>query len=437
MHGSVQWYLAGVIGLTMVGFVAMGGLAQTLDPRLAVSDQEEGIIRVMDTTDGSMIAEFPLPGPAGQLNTTESGRYAGVLIGDGIDQVYFLDSGVALVPHLGHAHAELEEPELLPLQLGGPESGAANPSHLVSHAGQIAVHFDGSANDNIPAAVYVLNEADLIGGEPSILSVNTAAHHGVAEPVEGGGMIWTDADPDGEFGTLPSGFTVRDASGNIVQTINNKAGEPHEFCLGMHGSAVVGSQFIFGCHQADTGILMMTPDDTGVFTSRKVLYPEPFRRTSVITSHPALSFAVGQYGQFGTGNYYASLIRIDPEAESIPFRNILALSDVQCGFAFEREQGEVLFVVTQDGFVHIYHPNNAGEGVATPWLHLGSLRITEPEFACTGGYAVAQRYAYVARPDQGDVLEINLMDITQTRSLPVPGTPGSIAVFGWWKALGE
>ncbi len=78
MHGSVQWYLAGVIELAIVGGVAMGGRAQTLDPRLAVSDQEEDIIRFMDTT--------------------ESGRYAGVLIGGDIDHVHVLDSGVTLVP---------------------------------------------------------------------------------------------------------------------------------------------------------------------------------------------------------------------------------------------------------------------------------------------------------------------------------------------------
>jgi hypothetical protein len=393
------------------------------------------MVRVMDTTDGSMIAEFPLPGPASQLNTTESSRYAGVIIGGDIDQVHFLDSGVMLVPHDGHAHAELEEPNLLPLQLGGPESGAANPSHFVSHAGHITEHFDGSASDGIPATVYVLNEADLLGDQPSVLAATTTAHHGVAEPITGGGIIWTDADPD-DVNALPSGVTVRDANGTILQSFNNKAGEPHEFCLGMHGSTVVGSDFIFGCHQDDTRVWILTQGDDGTFTSRKVLYPDPFRRTSVITSHPALSFAVGQYGQFGADSYYASLIRIDLEAESMPYRNIVALSDVQCGFAFERERGEVLFVVTQDGYVHVYHPNQTGEGVVTPWLHLGSLKVTEPEFACTGGFAVGQGYAYVSRPDQGDVLEINLMDLAQTRSLSVPGVPGSIAVFGWWEALG-
>jgi hypothetical protein len=185
-----------------------------------------------------------------------------VVIGDDIDQVHFLDSGVMLVPHLDHAHAELEAPNLLPLQLSGAAAGTANPSHFVS------------------------------------------------------------PDPEGEFDTLPSGFTVRDTSGNILQTFNNKAGEPHEFCLGMHGSAVVGSHFIFGCHQADTGVLILTQGGDGAFTSRKALYPEPFRRTSAIAAHPTLPFAVGQYGQFGDNNYYAGLIRIDPEAESIPFRNV-------------------------------------------------------------------------------------------------------------------
>ena len=436
MTGRCQWHIAGMMGLMIVGLGTVGALAQNQNPRLAVSDQQEGMVRVIDTTDGSVIAEFPLPGPASQLHTTESGRYAGVVIGDDIDQVHFLDSGVMLVPHLDHAHAELEAPNLLPLQLSGAAAGTANPSHFVSHASQIAVHFDGSASDGVPAAAYVLNEADLLGDAPSVVVMTTAAHHGVAEPIAGGGIVWTDADPEGEFDTLPSGFTVRDTSGNILQTFNNKAGEPHEFCLGMHGSAVVGSHFIFGCHQADTGVLILSQGGDGAFTSRKVLYPEPFRRTSVIAAHPALSFAVGQYGQFGDNNYYTSLIRIDPEAESIPFRNVLALSDVQCGFAFEQAQGEVLFVVTQDGYVHLYHPNHSGEGVATPWLHLGSLKVTEAEFACTGGFAVGQGHAYVTRPEQGDVLEISLMDITQTRSLPVPGVPGQVAVFGWWQALG-
>jgi hypothetical protein len=436
MKDVCQWQIAGIVGLMIVGFGTVNILAQNQNPRIAVGDQEAGMVRVMDTTDGSMIAEFPLPGPASQLNTTESGRYAGVVIGDDVDQVHFLDSGVSLVPHDGHSHAELEEPNLRPLQLGGAGSGAANPSHFVAHAGQIAVHFDGSPSDGIPATVYVLHEADLLSDQPAAFTTTTTAHHGVAEPLAAGGFIWTDADPD-DVNALPSGVTVRDASGNILQTFNNKAGEPHEFCLGLHGSTGVGPHVLFGCHQDDTGILIMTPGADGIFTARKVLYPDPFRRTSVITSHPALSFAVGQYGQFGADSYYASLIRIDPESDTIPYRNILALSDVQCGFAFERERGEVLFVVTRDGYGHVYHPNHTGEDVAMPWLHLGSLQVTEPEFACTGGFAVGQGYAYVSRPDQGDVLEINLSDLAQTRSLPVPGVPGTVAVFGWWETLGE
>jgi hypothetical protein len=40
-------------------------------------------------------------------------------------------------------------------------------------------------------------------------------------------------------------------------------------------------------------------------------------------------------------------------------------------------------------------------------------------------------------PTQGQGLEINLETLAVTRTLNVGGTPGAVAVFGWWGVLGD
>jgi hypothetical protein len=345
-----------------------------------------------------------------------------------VHRVNFIDSGLEVEPHGDHTHDLEHEPGLLAFSLDGVALGARNPVHVVSHHGHVTLHFDGvfdpnNPANNVPAHNYVVAEAALLEPQPEPLVLTATSHHGVSVPTAGEKIIVTDPDPDREFDSLPSGFRVVDEDGTPLQTFNNKA-NPNASCLGMHGVAVVGRRYIFGCHQNDTGVFILTENlTTGRFSARKLPYPDE-RRTSVIVAHPEQPFAVGQYGIFPN---YNALVRINPAAPAIRLRDLVALPANQCGFDFEREHGERLVVLVEDGSVHVFNPGT--------WESLGTLRVTEP-FQCFGDdpaprLAVSQGFAYVSLPEQGQVLEINVETVEVARTLTVGGTPSGVAVFGW------
>jgi hypothetical protein len=369
-------------------------------------------------------------GTAISLYTTESSRIGAVLQAD-VHRVNFIDSGLEVEPHDDHTHDLEHEPQLLSVTLDGIALGARRPVHFVSHHGHITQHFDGvfAPNDptsNVLARNYILAEAALLEAQPEPLVLTATSHHGAAVPTETGHIIFTDPDPDRAFGSLPSGFLVLDESGATLQTFNDKL-DTNASCLGMHGEAVVGHHYIFGCDLASTGFLILTEDPaTGTFSARKLPYPDA-RRSSTLAAHPAQPFAVAQYGSFPN----AALIRVDPEATALTLNDIVGLPANQCGIHFEREHGERLVVLVEDGSLHVFTPN--------PWATLVALNMTAP-FQCFGAVpaprlAVSEGFAYVSRPAQGQVVEINLETLAVTRTLDVGGTPSAVAVFGWWGVL--
>lgn len=390
--------------------------------RLMVSDAETGILRVIDLEDGAVLASYALTGPA-RLYTTESGRFAAAVQGGEANRVDFIDSGLELEPHGDHTHDRAHEPQRLDFHLAGADYGTVNPVHFVSHHGRITLHFDGDGSQNLPSVNVAFHEADLLEIDPDTLVLTTNPQHGVSVPAPDGHYLLSDPNPDGG---LPSGFRVLDEQGRTLQVFNDKS-NPDASCIGMHGEAVVGAHYLFGCHQDDGGVLVLSYDATQqAFSGRKLTYPDG-RRTSVLADHPAQSFAVGQYGRYPD---YDALVRIDPTAESIPMDAVQALPARQCSFAFERSHGDQLVVLTEDGYVHAFDPAD--------WTLLGSVQITDP-FSCSDSAAprlvVGEDVAYLTRPDQAQVVEVDLTDYRISRTLTVPGTPGSIAVFGWYGVL--
>jgi hypothetical protein len=401
--------------------------------RLLVADAAGGQLRLIDLSNGQVLHTFTVVGEDISLYTTESGRIGAVVQAD-VHRVNFIDSGLEVEPHGDHTHDREHEPRLLAFSLDGVALGARNPVHFVSHHGHVTLHFDGvfdqgNPANNVQANNYIFAEAELLAPPPDMLVLTSTSQHGVSVPTEEGRIIFTDPDPDREFESLPSGFVVLDASGTTLQTFNDKT-NPTASCLGMHGEAVVGRQHIFGCHQNDTGVFILTEDAaTGTFLARKLLYPDA-RRTSVIVAHPEQPFAVGQYGTFPN---YNALIRIDPAASALSLGDVVALPANQCGFDFEREHGEQLVVLVEDGSVHVFDPST--------WMSLGSLSVSEP-FQCFAEdpaprLAVSEGFAYVSLPALGQVAEIHIDTVEVTRTLTVGGTPSSLAVFGWWDVLSD
>lgn len=404
--------------------------------RLTIADAVTGDVRVLDPASGEIIGTFALAGPA-SLNSTESGRFVAA-VQSAASQVDFIDVGLELEDHGDHTHSYEHTPRKLGLSIVGSEIGSSSPSHFVAHHGWLTVHFDGRFDaaapaTNLPAKNIVLPEAELLR-DPAVVSwvLSTEPQHGVSVPTDDGYLIFSQPSLDRARSALPSGFAVHSLEdGGLVQTIND-GDDFTSSCWGMHGEAVVGESYLFGCHEAlDGGLLVIEWDEAaGEFVSRKITYPgypNASSRTSVIEAHAQSAWGVGQWGFFGTTSQYRGLVRIDPAAEAITQADVIDLGAVYCGFDFERSQGEKVAVLTQDGRLRIIDvPSWTVESVAQV------LPDTSASGTCAGSLATGEGVVFVSNGSQGTVSAFSVDDLGASTTWNVPGNPGSLAVSGFW-----
>ena len=396
--------------------------------RLLIGDGETGLLQVLDLDRGRVIKKFEVDGP-GWAYTTESGRFGAVVQLDD-NQVNFIDSGLVLGDDdddgEGDNKFKKRRPRLLPFDLDGASLGAINPIHFHSHEGKVSIHFDGSAGDGIDAHNYIIPESDLLKLRPDVLVLTTVAQHGVAIPVPGSRILFSDPDPAGEFGTLPSGFTIRDETGAILQTINDKS-DPDASCPGMHGESETENQFMFAC---EDGILVLTQDQaTHYFTGRKLSYPElsypDAHRAFWVFSHHEQDIALAP---ILTPEH--NFISIDPVAGIVELKDKLvepSPCDYFGSMGFERQSGDLFAVLDTDGNLNVIDVHS--------WSKVGAVAVIEP-FECNftpqmPELAMGNGKAFVSDPTNGKVIEVDLDQVEITRTFNVDGVPRFMTVFGW------
>ena len=401
--------------------------------RLLVADGETGLLQLIDLDNGEVIETFMMEAPA-RVYTTESGRIASV-VQRGANRVDFIDSGLYFEAHGDHFDRKKGRPSLLLFSLSGEIANSQNPVHFVSHAGRVSIHFDGNFGEGVDSKNIIVREEDLFSPNPDTLILTSAQQHGAGIPVHGGKIIFSEPDPDREFGSLPSGFAVLDEQGNVVQTFNDKENFQAS-CLGMHGETIVGEHFLAGCNEkredgtGDGGIFVMTHDPvTGLFATHKIAYPDGLR-TSIIRSHHAQPFAIGNYGSNPDPGYNA-LVRIHPDSTAITPNDIQELPAVYRGFDFDKEHGDRLAVLTVDGLLQVFDPSD--------WTLLGSTQVVE-DFSDAEGprpaLAVGSGSAYVSNPNAGEILEIDLDTVSVSRTFSVEGQPVNMTALDWVAPLG-
>ncbi len=381
--------------------------------RLLIADEATGLLQVLDLDWGRVIKKLHVAGP-GRVYTTESGRF-GVARQYFANQVNFIDSGL-VVGKRGNKFKK-RRPRLLRFDLDGASLGASYPVHFHSHDGRVSIHFDGRAGEGIDAYNYIIPEADLLKRRPDVLELTTVAQHGVAIPVPDSRIIFSDPDPDGEFGTLPSGFTIRDETGAILQTINDKS-DPDASCPGMHGESEIGNQFMFAC---EDGILVLTQDQaTHDFTGQKLPYPDAHRAYSVFAHHDqdiALAPIASPDNNF---------ISIDPVAGTVILKYKL-VEPSPCNYGFERQSGDLFAVLDTDGNLNVIDVHS--------WSKVGAVAVIDPFFECSSPQrpelAMGNGKAFVSDPANGKVIEVDLDQLEISRTFNVDGLPTFLTVFGW------
>jgi hypothetical protein len=381
--------------------------------RALVSD-ETGTLRLYNVADAAIVWSETFPGIGAaeltSLVTTEDGRFAVINLRGAENRARFLDSGVVAEPHDDHFHLEIEPPELLDYAIAGDDFGGSRIAHVVSHHERISVFFDGepTLTTNVYAATIPLSNLTADAPEPAQINVGNI-HHGVAVPAEDGALIMSVAEGGG---TGRTGVRIYDGTTELAAFPTS--------CNGLHGYAVIGDQYLFGCANAQGGTLVVTHDHTsGAWTESQVDFPAGATNgISNFAAHPELPFALAPWGN-------QAFIRVDPAAAAMTAADVLDLPAPACGYALRDDNGEHLLVLTVDGVLRAY---DSADWSAGPTLNLLSA------FTCTGTVPILQTvgsFAYVADPVGDDLLEIEIHDdaLELARSIGLTGDPRRMTLF--------
>jgi hypothetical protein len=269
----------------------------------------DGGLYVLDGTTLEVVQDIPLEG-FNRLNPAGDGRHVLVSTSTGFR---VLDA----------VAADLSEDEF----------AAAEPGHVVNHAGTTVLFADGSGE------VTLFDPQDLGDGLPETETFTTEfPHHGVAVQNENGELLVTLGDEE-----TRSGVQILDAERTEIAR--------NEECPGVHGeSAAANDTIVVGC---ENGVLIYRD---GVIT--KVDSPDAYGRIGNTRGHEESPYILGDY-------------KVDPEAElerpeRVSIINTetgeLTLLDIGASYSFRSlargPEGEGLLLGT-DGALHVIDMANA------------------------------------------------------------------------------
>ncbi len=367
--------------------------------RLIVNDFESGTVHVIDLRSNEVIATFELTARP-NLYPSPNGRYAfAVQMTGGVTNV--IDSGVSMVAHDDHFHAEFGRPALLGVDIPG-----STPIHFVTHHDQIAIFNDGDGTASIFTQNYLFDPSE------AIITVATArAHHGVAVPL-GDVVLISSPNMEDMNSSLPIGVDVMNMDSEILQSFPE--------CPGLHGEAAYSDDGVaFGCSD---GVLLIERDGDA-FVSRKIANPtaNPDLRTGTLYYVDGAQFLLGNYGR-------NAIVRIDPVAGESAV--VLDAGQRIWRFQYHGEDPSKVVALTMDGNLHVID-------IATGEIE-GTVQVVDPFTAPASGRAAARptfvtngHMVYVSEPLPGDIRAVDLetMAITDMRVF-VGGKPANMAVFG-------
>lgn len=178
-----------------------------LTPRIVLA--HDGGVTTIDSADGAVLGSADVEGYV-RLNPAGDGRHVALSTADGFT---FYDTGLLAQGHGDHFHSYVQDPALTDITVQAP-----HPGHVVPHAGRTALFADGTG------AVTLFDPASLTDGTLGKVQETATGdpHHGVAVPMEGGGLLLTQGTEE-ERSTVQ----VKDASGKVVAQTDD--------CPGIHG----------------------------------------------------------------------------------------------------------------------------------------------------------------------------------------------------------
>ncbi|WP_066905143.1 zinc metallochaperone AztD [Millisia brevis] len=240
----------------------------TAQPRLAIT--YDGGLLVVDANTLEPVSDIALDG-FNRVSPAGDDRRVFVSVGDGFR---LLDTASWSEGHDDHYHHYVGDPVLASTTIA-----ADKPGHVVPHHGRVALFDDGTG------AIRILRTdalGDVDNGNRGREVNLPEAHHGVAVPLDGEGLLVTLGNEEQR-----TGIAILDAAGTELQR--------NEQCPGVHGeTTAAGDAVVVGCQD---GALIFRDG-----TITKVDAPDPYGRIGNQAGSEASPIVLGDY-------------KTDPDAE--------------------------------------------------------------------------------------------------------------------------
>ncbi|WP_120521819.1 zinc metallochaperone AztD [Arthrobacter celericrescens] len=369
--------------------------AQGPTPRLVLT--HDGGITVLDAKTLKPVGGAEIDG-FNRLNPAGDGRH--VLVSTG-DAFRVFDAGSWSEPHGDHSHHYAGEPRLTERAFEASKSG-----HVVRHAGKAVLFSDGSGRvesfDTAGLAKALAN------GLPET-DVYTAAeaHHGVAVPLEDGGLLVTLGNDESRSGAVVLGPGKGQDRKEIARNEN---------CPGVHGEAVAAhGTVVLGC---ENGMLIYKD---GTFS--KVASPDKYGRMGNQAGSEESPVILGDY-------------KVDKDAElerptRISLVNTdtatLRLVDLGTSYSFRSlgrgPAGEALVLGT-DGGLRVIDPATGKVTttikVTAPWTESTTWQDPRPTLFVQGSTA------FVTEPDARKIHAVDLKSRKVLKSAVLDVVPNEL-----------
>ncbi|NVK56781.1 MAG: 5-methyltetrahydrofolate--homocysteine methyltransferase [Alteromonadaceae bacterium] len=311
--------------------------------RLMIADADSNAMAVFDLEDNSLLDTFSVTHSGSALTHSADYRFA-VVSSRTNDLVEFIDGGVWREDHVDHMHDYEEAPALSDFSLVGSQ-----PTHVVSHDGQLAVFFDGNADTSMPASVQVVSDNDIATEANDIPTLTYSVNmHGVAKPVDDM-LIATvrrdDAESVSANPVLPDSVGIYHWHDGEYEQEQLFAGE----CPDLHGAALNEEFVVLGCSD---GVLVLHAHDEE-YESQKVSNIDELNgmRVGSVYAHHDVDTFIGVASQHGGGS--AVITAIDPdhgEMEVINWEPETDAHPVSYGFSYD---GEYFLILDDKGHLTV------------------------------------------------------------------------------------
>ena len=353
--------------------------------RVLVSDEKTTDLSLVNPRTGLVTTEQARFAKSA-IYTSGSGRF-GVLLHRNHNLIQSFDTGF-------EAHGDHVDVKGTP-KWGTLEGDGKQPTHFKAKGNEILVFNDGDGT------LDIAQETDFhtIGKKMTKINPSNVAHHGAMAKFDNG--LYAVTHKDGSIaGVLPERVKIVDATGKIIHssTVQTK---------GIHGNATNGKVALFG---SASGVLVVESDGK----QRLIEHPANFGAAWFGTILEGGGTFVGYTAAMGA--YLIDVVnnKITPVVEN---KDIM-----QCTVDYA---GNRLVMLLHNGEAQLYDlkTNKLIKSAAI-------LPLTDKAEAQKPQLAATSKYLYITQPKTGELLQVEIADLSNTKKVKVSGTPYGLTVLG-------